>query len=221
MPPVTAPESPADIAAARCGAADEPFAGRYRAAAKTSLARHGQALAPVETLAGLEALRDYLRPVLDPRMRLRHPHLEAETSAEAPRVAEEQHLLTVRAYLHAVKHEGGAHGDHDFHVMLGSSAVADAGIFFTAEVSGLPSPGARDYPELAAARRQLLALLGRCVVGERFVRIDPPLAVQVTGALFFDADHSIGAVGPAYAKPFTVWELHPVLRIERASEAPP
>jgi len=32
--------------------------------------------------------------------------------------------------------------------------------------------------------------------------------------LFFDGVHSVGEVGPQYAQPFTVWEMHPILSIE-------
>jgi hypothetical protein len=68
--------------------------------------------------------------------------------------------------------------------------------------------------ESLAVPCELLMLLGGCRCSERSRAISPPIHLRVTGALFFDGAHAIGSVGPAYAKPFTVWENHPVLTIE-------
>jgi hypothetical protein len=199
--------------------ANERYEGQYRSAAKTSYAMLDGVLAPVEEFPDLEALRAYLRPQIDPLMRHRYPHLSEAASAAGHRVAEERHNVSVIAYIHAVKHEAGAHGDRDFHVMLGSSATTGSGIFMTAEASALPPEGDQRQ-RLAAVRNQLLAILGTCRCEGRFMQVSPPIQVQVTGSLFFDGAHGIGSVGPAYAKPFTVWEIHPILEIERLDAGP-
>lgn len=192
---------------------DEPYEGQYRAAAKTSFAMLDGALAPIEPFADLEALRAYLRPQIDPLMRHRYPHLSQAEPAAGHRVSEERHNVSVVAYIHAVKHEAGAKGDRDFHVMLGSSATVGSGIFMTAEASALPADGS-ERSRLMDVRQQLLSILGTCRCEGRFMAVSPPIRVQVTGSLFFDGAHGIGSVGPAYAKPFSVWEIHPILSIE-------
>ena len=199
-------------------AAFEDFEGHYRAAAKTAYVLRGSAPAPAEVFPDLEALKAFLRPQIDPLMRHRYPHLSEADTDDRHRVPEERHNVAVIAYLHAVKHESGPHGDRDFHVMLGSSPTAGQGIFITAEASALPAAGA-ERALLAAARTQLLALVGVCRCDGRFMAVAPPIRVRVTGSLFFDGAHGIGSVGPAYAKPFTVWEIHPLLSIERLGPA--
>lgn len=194
--------------------AEEEFQGQYRAAAKTEYVMRGGTLAPVEAFPDLEALKGFLRPQLDPLMRHRYPHLSNTDSDAEHRVPEERHNISVVAYIHAVKHETGPHGDRDFHVMLGSSPTIGRGIFMTAEASGLPAGGVQ-RPFMVAARSQLLSMVGICRCDGHFMQVSPPLRVRVTGSLFFDGAHGIGSVGPAYAKPFSVWEIHPILAVER------
>ncbi len=216
VPPSTLPESvpPTGIVYPEV---DEEFRGRYRAHAKTEYAMTDGQLAPVEQFDDLEALKAFLRPQIDQIMRYRYAHLsEADTDA-TQRVAEERHNVSVLAYIHAVKHETGPGGDNDFHVMLGSSPTPDAGLFLTAEASGLLPDGPHRVL-LANARQELLSMVGPCSCDSRFKRVSPPLRVRVTGSLFFDGAHSIGAVGPQYAKPFTAWEIHPILSIERLDD---
>lgn len=215
-PPSTLPEAvpPAGIVSPEV---DEEFRGRYRARAKTEYAMTDGQLAPVEQFDDLEALKAFLRPQIDQIMHYHYQHLsEADTDA-TQRVAEERHNVSVVAYIHAVKHESGSGGDNDFHVMLGSSPTPDTGLFLTAEASGLPPDGPHRVL-LAIARQELLSIVGPCYCGSRFMRVSPPLRVRVTGSLFFDGAHSIGAVGPQYAKPFTVWEIHPILSIDQLND---
>jgi len=114
----------------------------------------------------------------------------------------------------AIKLESGKHGDNDFHVILGTSASSGAK-FLNVEVSGVPSSG--DPTAFREARRQLLKVIGNQSLHSSFTRFSKPLKVKVTGSLYFDADHVAGQVGPAYAKPKTVWEIHPVTSIEKVS----
>jgi hypothetical protein len=198
---------------------EEEFQGLYRADAKTEYAMQGSALAPVEYFPNLDALKAYLRPRIDQLMRYRYPHLSETETDVAHRVPEEVHNVAVDAYIHAVKHESGPRGDRDFHVMLGSSPMPGMGIFLTAEASGLPRGGPH-RTALAEARRELLTIIGSCACDNHFMQVSPPIRVRVTGSLFFDGAHGIGSVGPAYAKPFTAWEVHPILRIELLAGAP-
>jgi hypothetical protein len=50
-----------------------------------------------------------------------------------------------------------------------------------------------------------------------FVHITPaPIHVSIVGSLYFDGDHSAGGKsdpGPAWAKPQSVWEIHPIYKI--------
>jgi hypothetical protein len=192
---------------------EEEFLGHYRASAKTEYAMLNGTLAPPEDFADLEALKAFLQPQIDPLMRHRYPHLSTADTDAGHRVPEERHNVTVIGYIHAVKHEAGKGGDRDFHVMLGSSPSPGAGIFMTAEASALPASGPHRLL-LAEARRELLATIGTCHCDGRFRQVSPPIRVRVTGSLFFDGAHGIGSVGPAYAKPFTVWEIHPILSVE-------
>jgi hypothetical protein len=192
----------------------EEFRGQYRAQAKTEYVVTDGQLAPVEQFEDLEALKASLIPQIDQIMRYLYPHLSEAEADASHRVPEELHNVSVIAYIHAVKHENGPAGDNDFHVMLGSSPTPDTGLFLTAEASALPVDGPQRVL-LAHARQELLSVIGPCHCDNRFMRVSPPLRVRVTGSLFFDGAHSIGAVGPQYAKPFTVWEIHPILSIER------
>ena len=192
----------------------EEFRGRFRARAKTEYAMVEGALAPLEEFADLNAVQTFLQPRLDPTMRARYPHISAAETEASARVTEELVNVSVIAYIHAVKHEHGPPGDNDFHVMLGSSPTSGDGFFLTAEASALPAYG--DNRELLAdARQRLLSIIGECRCDGRFMQVLPPIKVRVVGSLFFDAAHGIASVGPRYAKPFTVWEIHPILSIER------
>lgn len=171
-------------------------------------------LAPVEHFDDLEAFKAFLSPQTDQIMRIRYPHLSKANTDATQRVAEERHNVAVIAYIHAVKHESGADGDNDYHVILGSSPTPDAGLFLTAEASGLPPDGPH-RTLFAHARQELLSIVGPCHCNGHFRRVLPPVRVRVTGSLFFDSIQSVGAVGPKYAEPFTVWEIHPILSIER------
>jgi hypothetical protein len=199
---------------------EEEFQGQYRAAAKTEYVMLTGRMAPTEAFPDLDALKAFLRPQIDPLMRHRYPHLSDADANAGHRVPEERHNVSVVAYIHAVKHETGPRGDRDFHVMLGSSPTIGSGIFLTAEASGLRAHGVHRQ-QLESARAELLSIVGICRCDGHFMQVSPPIPVRVTGSLFFDGAHGIGSVGPAYAKPFSVWELHPIMSIERAGPAAP
>ena len=50
-----------------------------------------------------------------------------------------------------------------------------------------------------------------------YIQVDPPASVVIQGSLFFDGEHGYGCgncPGPSWAKPMTVWEIHPVYSIK-------
>jgi hypothetical protein len=185
------------------GTAGETFNGNDREAAKTSTGS-----GPVEPFDDLAALVTTLPA--DNFMRERHnPVLTKDRMSM--RAVEEQRNVSVVAYLVATKKEK----DNDFHLILATTPDGD-GPYLTAEVSGLPrlnTSTAADKATLKAARAQYRVVLNNRMPGPRYKIVDPPLAVAVTGSLFFDMDHEAGVVGTGDFKPATSWEIHPVSSI--------
>jgi len=185
------------------------FAGHYREPAKTSFPANAQEL----NFPSLDALIHYLNAnAPDAIMRNKYPGIENKVSPSHPdRVAEEMFKVTVPAYIHAVSLEDDpATGDHDFHIMLGTSPTFKQGTFFTAEASGLPRDH-KDEQEFITVRQKLLSLIPAGTdFHHHFAPFNQPAKVCVTGYLYFDADHSPHEVGPNYAKPSSVWEIHPI-----------
>jgi hypothetical protein len=156
----------------------------------------------------------------DAAMRLRYPDLNLTTTGfPEKREPEELHNVRVDCWIHAVKFEdgrGSGAGDNDFHVILGNSPDTAVASYMTAEISGLPASGKNRAP-LKAARQKFLGILGSTPHAGAFAMISPPKKVRVSGSLFFDGDHRAGCntcPGPSWAKPESVWEIHPVYAIE-------
>ncbi len=133
--------------------------------------------------------------------------------ADSQRVTEEQRNVAVDAYLYAAKKETN---DNDFHLILGDDPSLGGGPYMNAEISGLPT-GGPFRGKLTTARGQfkdLINLTEAQLPGTgKYERYEPPIPVRVSGSLFYDVDHPPGAVGPAYAKPDTAWEIHPITAI--------
>lgn len=197
---------------------EEEFRGHYRVRATTEYAMVNGTLAPVEAFADLDALKAFLAPQTDQAMRRRYPYLGDVNTAVTQRVPEELHNVSVVAYIHAVKHDSGPRGDQGYHVMLGSSLKPGEGLFLAAQASASSANGSHGA-QLAQARRQLLAIVGACQCEGHFTQVSPPIPVRVAGSLFFDAAQAIGGIGPAYAQPFTAWEIQPMLSVERLGAA--
>lgn len=219
------------------------FYGHWRRPVKNSIARSGDRRVAVETYADLSSLLDSLVP--DLKMRKIHADLKARSVATKQRqqsgdfgpqdrTPEELRNVQVTAWICAVKYEWGKTGDNDLHVILSSNATAGRGArFMTAEVSALPVVSAvtktkprptinkrsPDYAILQRARKQLVDLFPDHRLAETFYKPGRPIKVTVTGSLFFDGDHTVGASdapGPAGMKPDTVWEIHPVTELVKA-----
>ena len=124
------------------------FYGHWRRPVKTSIARTGARIVPVQKYANLGALLASLLP--DEAMRKKYPDLKARSVQEKQnqqsgdhgppdRKTEELRNVEVAAWICAAKYEWGKTGDNDFHVILSNNAAAGAGSkFMTAEVSALP-----------------------------------------------------------------------------------
>jgi hypothetical protein len=126
------------------------------------------------------------------------------------RTSEEQHNVTVGAYIYAVSKES----DNDFHLIVGDKNCADGGCFINVEVSGLPQQqGDPNFLALSAVRTKFLTFLGQHQPSRGYQKFAPPIAVTLTGSIFFDVDHPAGAVGPAGLKPSSAWEIHPLTDI--------
>lgn len=141
--------------------------------------------------------------------------LEISRAPASKRVEQEQQNVTVTAWLYAFKKEP----DRDYHVILGEAPSVPAAqrAYLNVEVSGIPADGtANNRNQLWNVRKTFQSRLQLGASGpSRYVRLDPPVPVRVTGSLFWDVDHEKPPyVGPSTHKPKTPWEIHPVSQIE-------
>lgn len=178
----------------------DSFIGHDRKAAKTSSA-DGDA-------QEFSTLGDLLNALPADQSMLSHdPPISKD--ADSDRVTEEQKNVTVTAYIYAAKFES----DNDYHVILGTDSAGGIRSFMNAEISGLPRTGpARGA--LTSVRDQFKQFFASNPLGTSYRLFDPPIAVRVTGSLFYDIDHAPGVVGPSGHRPKTAWEIHPVTGID-------
>lgn len=173
------------------------FKGHARAQAKTTLAH-----AKVEKFPDLGALAASLPT--DAFMLGYQPRIDRDT----PRVAEESRNVAVCAWILATKRED----DNDYHIMLGDDA---GNIVFNAEMSGIPDTGTKsNRKKLLAARAAFESFVdedGRKT--GNYTGWGDPVPVYVEGSLFYDTEHRPGVVGPAFARPKSAWEIHPISKI--------
>ena len=188
--------------------ASREFEGKFRGGCKTVMLN-----LPVEIFKSVADLRAKLL-LPDVTMRSKYPDIRKPTTARKP---EEQHVVAVTANLFAFKFEQGgdsAAGDNDFHVILGDDKT-NAETLLNIEVSALPTSG-DPGDKFMAVRKQFLTLLTQNKLKPKaaFQKFKTPVKVRITGSLYFDADHAAGQVGPAGLRPTTIWEIHPVQKIE-------
>ena len=159
----------------------------------------------MESVPSLEALFAPLPS--DAQMTTNFPKLVAARNNEA-RINLEKRNVKVPAWIYWVVPEG----DHDFHIILGSTPqLTTTTVFMNAEVSGLPKTkqNERPFPQQRQAIRDLLATHQN--FGGLFAT---PVAVNVTGSLFWDGEHRAPHnVGTDGLKPKKAWEIHPVKKI--------
>jgi hypothetical protein len=192
----------------------EKFLGKYRKGPKTSIARNGAVVAPPKSYANLHTLLVSLPK--DSAMRAKYPALRQHVAKwPKTRLPEETRNVQIRScWIVSAKHEAGADGDRDFHVVISNSPTNFKEVM-NAEVSALPKPKNADSAQLRNLRAAFLGLATN-PPGSAFAHLNPPKHVLIEGSLYFDGDHNAGGdsdPGPARAKPKSVWEIHPVTRI--------
>src|SRR5258708_37622341 len=129
---------------------------------------------------------------------------------DSERVPQEQYNVSVEGYIFAVSKEK----DNEFHLIVGDKDCAAAGCLINVEISGLPQdPADPSYPTLSAVRTKFLAHYNNQQPSRHYKQFTPPIAVTLTGSVFFDVDHSAGVVGPPGLKASSAWESHPLTDI--------
>lgn len=129
------------------------------------------------------------------------------------RCKEENRNVEITGWIYTYVREG----DEDYHLILGSTSDPSTAEYFNIEVSGLPkNTKSKTYKTLLKARNQFKKIAGitECKKNKDYKdnKFGKPVKVKVKGSLFFDRPHfkSANKPGPAWAKPKTVWEIHPV-----------
>ncbi len=188
----------------------EVYCGTYRGGPKTSFYKTPDGrLGSFFQFDNLTDLLDSLTP--DEEMRQLYTWRPAGPPS---RTAEERKNVQVPAYIVAVK---PGEDDHDLHVIVSDQPQGANRHFMNVEVSGLP----RDHlheADFQRVRAEIRAILPAVDAGSGgYIKITPPASVLIEGSLFFDGDHGAGCSscpGPAFAKPTTVWEIHPIYNIK-------
>ena len=194
---------------------DEKFEGTYRKTSKTSIVRNKTTLkiSSPHIFANVGELLDFTLPDVD--MKEKYSDLKVKTTNKR-RKTEELYNVEVVCWIHGVKYEGGTDGDRDFHIIIGDDEdINEAKPFMNAEISGLPSSGKNLQP-LHDVRKQFLDMFSSYNFNTEFEHIDPPVKVRLRGSLFFDGAHGHSCAscpGPSWAKPKTVWEIHPIYSV--------
>ena len=173
------------------------FKGHARANAKTTVAH-----AKLEKFRDLDALVKTIPS--DTTMLSYDPRITRDT----PRVAEELRNVAVCAWIVATKRED----DNDYHIMISNE---DSSIIFNAEMSGIPSDGSKtNRKKIFNARATFEGFVEQD--GRRtgsYTGWGDAVPVYMEGSLFYDTEHKPGAVGPAFARPKSAWEIHPISKI--------
>jgi hypothetical protein len=175
----------------------------YRSGAKTSFAA-GRA----HTFSTLDRLFNPLPT--DAKMTGDFPALAVKTHNNSARIDLETRNVKVKAWVYWV----GRETDHDFHVLLGSTAqLTSTTIFMNSEVSGLPraNPTKSPFAQCRATIRAILATHHN--LNGLF---DPPVPVTVRGSLLWDGEHRFpNTVGPEGLQPMKAWEIHPIKQLSK------
>jgi hypothetical protein len=194
---------------------NQVFAGTYRAPVKTSIAKSPALLKEYPDLSTL--LQSLPK---DSAMRDKYPALRRKAK-KWPKQREPEEMVNVKidtCWICAVSYERGVDGDNDFHVILSNSPRRPFTKVMNAEVAGLPKNGP-DVSRLKTVRRKFLSFFLYTPPPGGFSPPSKPIRVRVEGSLFFDGHHGASGTsdpGPSWAKPRTVWEVHPILQINSA-----
>ncbi|MBV8093047.1 MAG: hypothetical protein JOY71_03270 [Acetobacteraceae bacterium] len=147
----------------------DKFQGSAREAAKLSIPD-----AVVKEFGSVAEVLDSL-PAEDP---------DVSDRPDSGRTPEEECNVRVRAFLYAASRES----DNDFHLIVGDQG--DAARMMTMEVSGLPSANAASFAQLKSARDAYKRFFADQLPGFGYDHYDPPIPVEIQGALFYDATHA-------------------------------
>jgi len=181
----------------------ETFDGNDRKAAKTSISP-GKAT----TYATLAEFMQSLPADAD------MGKLNIATGPTSKRVAQEKHNVHImKAYIYTYSRES----DEDYHVILGSTENKTTALFFNIEISGLPASNSAAYTKLKSVRDSFTAFFNIQDCASGYVPIFyPPVEVEVTGSIFFDALHYShhNTIGPKGYNPTSYWEIHPATEIK-------
>jgi hypothetical protein len=178
----------------------DSFEGTARQAAKLSISE-----APIEAFTDVKAVVESLPS--KSKMVRHNPHITIDSDSE--RVAEEERNVRITAFLYAASREN----DNDFHLIVGRDPAADAPMYMTMEISGLPPPNNSSFARLKAARDAFGAFFGESLPGASYDFYDPPIPIKVEGSLFFDMSHANGrSPGPPslHDDMPVIWEVHPI-----------
>lgn len=181
---------------------------------KTSIAKSP---APLKEYPDLSTLLQSLPK--DSAMRDKYSALRRKAK-KRPKQREPEEMVNVKidtCWICAVSYEHGVDGDNDFHVILSNSPRRPFTKVMNAEVAGLPKNGP-DVSRLKTVRRRFLSFFQITPPPGGFSPPSKPIRVRVEGSLFFDGHHGAGGKsdpGPSWAKPKTVWEVHPIYKLTR------
>lgn len=183
---------------------DPSYTGVNRGACKTSIVK-----GTPELFSGLAEFMESL-----PDDDVMRDEAGISTAENSVRTSEEMRNITIaQCWILAIKRND----DADYHIIIGSGPTEKCDRLFNIEVSGLPEPGAPDYAALKAVRTTLENYFNGETCFRRYKKFyKNPIAVRITGSLFYDREHAPPNlnIGPAGLKTNTAWELHPVTAIE-------
>jgi hypothetical protein len=194
-------------ATAALAVAGDKFEGKDRRAAKLSFPK-----AKTETFKDLKNLIKSLTK--EEEMTEREPPITR--GEKSNRVKEEKRNVHVKAFIYAASRED----DNDYHLIIGRDPSASPEMYMTMELSGLPSSSSASFKKLKAARDAFKKFyddnLGGKLPGLKYDYPDPPIPVEIDGALFFDITHAKGTrPGPKSLKSRmpVIWEVHPITKM--------
>ncbi len=204
--PYDAPVSRLAIAAAAApvAAAGDSFRGKSRKAAKLSIV----AGKPDE----FDDLKKLIRDLPDDAYMAAHDP-PITTKPDSGRMTEEKRNVRVDAFVYAASRED----DNDFHLIIGRNPKRSPSMYMTVELSGLPPKSSKHFNRLSKTRDAYKTFFADNMPGTTYDFYDPPIPVTVEGSLFFDMSHALGSKpGPGSLRKDipTIWEIHPISKIE-------
>jgi hypothetical protein len=220
-PPAPAPrivqERPAPRPTSRraVSTVDHRTVGVWRGGAKVTVAKTPDGReAPLEIHGSLSALMETLPE--DAEFGARNGIFPGSKAYDPnTRVKGEQRNVRVPCWIHAVRLDSVSDPtERDIQILIGSSSDLSRSRLMLIEIPRARANGPDD-PRFERARIEIARLVSAPAAFTGFHKTGARAAV-IEGSLFFDGMHvagTAGAPGPEWAKPATVWEIHPVTSI--------